>query len=103
MTKYTDNVNGTGANFAEAYFEINYVKVYSVNNSVLAPTVSGDTTVLVTAAFSSTPTSATGGSASTDTSSGDGTNTATAVFSGSTFAMSACYATIVAAFVWSLM
>ena len=45
---YVDNVINNGSNYADAYFSINYVKVFSLTDGVLVPSASGGSTVLVT-------------------------------------------------------
>ncbi|KAI0660223.1 concanavalin A-like lectin/glucanase domain-containing protein [Cubamyces menziesii] len=49
-TCYLQNViNTNGSNYADAYFEIASIKVFTVNETVLTPTLSGSSTVLTTA------------------------------------------------------
>lgn len=53
-------MDGDGSNYAEAYFEINYIKVFTTNNTILVPSVSGSSIVLSTATSLAQP----GGAAS---------------------------------------
>ena len=95
--QYADNVNGTGTNYADAFFEVNYVKVYSINATVLDPTVSGGSTIFSTASS----TASAGGSSSTDTSGSGGGNAAPQgpVVAG----LTVLGATVVAALAWAMM
>ena len=50
VRQYLQNViNTNGSNYADAYFEIASIKVFTVNETVLTPTLSGSSTVLTTA------------------------------------------------------
>ncbi|KAI0743871.1 concanavalin A-like lectin/glucanase domain-containing protein [Daedaleopsis nitida] len=68
---YLDNVINDGSSkYADAYFEIGYIKAFSTQSLILTPTVSGGTTVLQTATSdASTP------SGSAGTATGNGTST----------------------------
>ncbi|KAH9886712.1 concanavalin A-like lectin/glucanase domain-containing protein [Cubamyces lactineus] len=68
---YLENVINSGANYADAYFEISYIKVYS-NSSALVASASGATTVLVSETAS--PTAGSSGSGNGSTGSGSGTS-----------------------------
>ncbi|TFK92177.1 glycoside hydrolase family 16 protein [Polyporus arcularius HHB13444] len=102
-TCYADNVNGTGANYADAFFEVNYVKVFSLNSTVLSPSSSGGSTVLETA----TTTASVGGSSATEKSggtSGDNTAGGNGAATGPAVAgLTVLGATVVAAFAWAFM
>ncbi|RPD63371.1 hypothetical protein L227DRAFT_521471 [Lentinus tigrinus ALCF2SS1-6] len=99
-TCYADNVNGTGANYADAFFEVNYVKVYSVNSTVLSPSVSGGSTVFSTA----TTTASAGGSSGTNASgSGSGSGGNGAAQGPMVAGLTVLGATVVAALAWAMM
>lgn len=93
--------NGTA--YDDAYFEINYVKVYS-NTAALTPTVSGGTTVLAsdTAGVSATG-SASGSAASASGSAGSGSGSNAAAVAGVRAGLAMWGATVCAAFVWALL
>ncbi|RPD78311.1 hypothetical protein L226DRAFT_481036 [Lentinus tigrinus ALCF2SS1-7] len=72
---YLDNVINNGTNYADAFFEINYVKAFSSSSDTLVATVSAGTTVLATATPESTSAAGTGtvsGSAAASSSTGSG-------------------------------
>ena len=39
--QYDDNVVGSGRNYVEAYFEIQYIRTYTVKNDTISPSGSG--------------------------------------------------------------
>ncbi|OBZ74680.1 putative glycosidase C21B10.07 [Grifola frondosa] len=67
---YLDNVIGNGTNYNNAYFEINYIKAFTVNSTVLSPTTSGGSAVLETSTSTATSIAASGTGASTQSGSG---------------------------------
>ena len=96
---YLDNVINNGTNYTYAYFDINYVKVFSLTDGVLVPTVSGGSTVLVTQTGSASGTSGSGSSSATG-SSGSGGNAA--LVSASSY-VAVVGATVLAAVSWMLL
>lgn len=100
---YIDNVINNGTAYDDAYFEINYVKVYS-NTAALVPTVSGGTTVLAsdTAGVSATG-SASGSAASGSATAGSGSGSNAAAVAGVRAGLAMWGATVCAAFVWALL
>ena len=50
-------INTNGSNYEDAYFEISTIKVFTVNDTVLTPTLSGSSTVLTTATATGSPSS----------------------------------------------
>ncbi|KAH9931633.1 concanavalin A-like lectin/glucanase domain-containing protein [Epithele typhae] len=54
---YINNVINTPTNYTNAYFEINYIKIFSSSEVVLTPTVSGSSTILVTESATATSSS----------------------------------------------
>ncbi len=68
---YLDNVINNGTKYNDAYFELSYVKVFSVDDTVLLPTVSGGTTVLVTATATDATAEPSGTNGSSGSSGGD--------------------------------
>ncbi|KAI0633059.1 concanavalin A-like lectin/glucanase domain-containing protein [Trametes polyzona] len=92
---YLNNVINNGTNYANAYFEISYIKAFS-NSSALVATASGGSTVLVSATASATS----GGAASSESSSA-GSNAAVAQVSleGQAYVGLAA-ASVLAAFSW---
>ncbi|KAI0331370.1 hypothetical protein GY45DRAFT_1322414 [Cubamyces sp. BRFM 1775] len=103
---YIDNViNTNGTNYQDAYFEISSVKVFTVNSTVLTPSVSGSSTVLSSATASA-------GSGSSSDSGSNGSNNGTGSGDGSSDSGAAprvaAYAAMVgatalAAFSWMLL
>ncbi|KAI0651158.1 concanavalin A-like lectin/glucanase domain-containing protein [Trametes meyenii] len=70
---YIDNVINNGTNYADAFFEINYVKVFSSSPPLAAAGVSGTSTILVTDTATAVSPSGTGtGSGSDASGSGSG-------------------------------
>lgn len=76
--QYLENVINSG-NYSSAYFEISYVKAFTSAADTFVPTVSGGSTVLVSA--TATGTATTGGS--TGSTSGSGKSNSTSTGSGS--------------------
>ncbi|KAI0830328.1 concanavalin A-like lectin/glucanase domain-containing protein [Trametes gibbosa] len=66
---YLDNVINNGTNYANAYFEIAYIKAFS-NSAALVPSESGGSTVLVSATATSSGASGSGTGTSGNTNSG---------------------------------
>lgn len=91
---YIDNVIGNGTNYANAYFEIAYIKAFS-NSSALVATTSGGSTVLVSA-------TATSSSGSSSSSSGSQSNTRLPEVGARAF-VAVAGATVLAAFSWVLL
>ncbi|KAH9851281.1 concanavalin A-like lectin/glucanase domain-containing protein [Lenzites betulinus] len=89
---YLDNVITNGSNYANAYFEIAYIKAFS-NTSALVATASGGSTVLVSA----TATASSSGSSSSGSSSAANRNVGPWDMSGSAY-LALVGATVVAAF-----
>ncbi|KAI0645466.1 concanavalin A-like lectin/glucanase domain-containing protein [Trametes meyenii] len=58
---YVDNVINNGTNYADAYFEINYIKAFSTDSSTLVASISGGSTVLATATAVANAKAANGG------------------------------------------
>ncbi|KAL1943294.1 hypothetical protein VTO73DRAFT_4369 [Trametes versicolor] len=91
---YIDNVIGNGTNYANAYFEIAYIKAFS-NSSALVATTSGGSTVLVSA-------TATSSSGSSSSSSGSQSDTRLPDVGARAF-VAVAGATALAAFSWVLL
>ncbi|RPD77276.1 hypothetical protein L226DRAFT_459589 [Lentinus tigrinus ALCF2SS1-7] len=101
---YLNNVINTPVNYTNAYFEISYVKVFSTNEDVLIPSISGSSTVLVTDTATSTATGTSGSSTSTSTSgSGSSGGSNGAAMTGARAYAALGGATLVAAFSWILL
>ena len=81
--------NGT-SQYADAFFEINYVKAYSLGDA-LDPTVSGSSTVLSSVA----PTGTSGGNVAP---SGTGTNGAASLVGGAMAVLVTVFGVVVASF-----
>ncbi len=97
---YINNVINNGTNYADAYFDINSVKVFSLTAGVLVPSVSGGSTVLVTQTGSAT--AASGSSSATGAAGNEiGGNGSAAVGAGSYVAVVG--ATVLAAVSWMLL
>ncbi|KAI1787368.1 concanavalin A-like lectin/glucanase domain-containing protein [Ganoderma leucocontextum] len=96
---YVDNVINNGTNYADAYFDINYVKVFSLTAGVLVPSVSGGSTVLVTQTGSAA--SASGSSSATGAAGSQGGGNAAAV--GASSYVAVVGATVLAAVSWMLL
>ncbi len=77
--QYLENVINSG-DYSSAYFEISYVKAFTSASDTFVPTVSGGSTVLVSA--TSTGTAATGSSTGSTSSSGNSNSTSTGSGSG---------------------
>ena len=97
---YLNNVINNGTNYTYAYFDINYVKVFSLTGGVLVPSVSGGSTVLVTQTGSAA--GASGSSTSTTGSAGNqgGGNGA---LGGASSYVAFVGATVLAALSWMLL
>ncbi|KAI0354210.1 hypothetical protein OH77DRAFT_1405538 [Trametes cingulata] len=93
---YLDNVINNGTNYANAYFEISSIKVYSTSSALVA-TTSGGSTVFVSATATSSGSSSSG----TGTSASD-TSGSIARVAGQAYAALAG-ATVLAAFSWMLL
>ncbi|KAH9851304.1 concanavalin A-like lectin/glucanase domain-containing protein [Lenzites betulinus] len=78
---YIDNViNTNGTNYQDAYFEISSIKVFTVNNTILTPSVDGTSTILATTTATGgadpSPTGSSGTTSGNSTSTGSGSNSA---------------------------
>ncbi|TBU31022.1 concanavalin A-like lectin/glucanase domain-containing protein [Dichomitus squalens] len=94
---YINNVINNGSNYADAYFSINYVKVFSLTDGVLVPSASGGSTVLVTESASDATSEP---SASSTTGSQSGNKAATL---GANAYVAVAGATVLAAVSWILL
>ena len=112
-SQYVTNVinNGT-SDYADAYMEINYVKVYSSQNETFVASLSGTSTVLMSATASATPTASGSGSSATGTgstgssgSSGSDGSSGSSGESGVTARVYLAFAagTVLSAFTWLLI
>ncbi|KAI8996256.1 concanavalin A-like lectin/glucanase domain-containing protein [Trametes punicea] len=94
---YLDNVINNGTNYGNAYFEISYIKAFSLNSPLVA-TASGGSTVYVSATSSPGGSGSSSGSSSSGTSASD-TNRGVAVAqTGATTYVALAGATVLAAF-----
>ena len=103
---YLDNVINNGTNYNDAYFDISYVKVFSLTDGVLLPSVSGGSTVLVsaTATDATAEPSGTSGSSGGGNSGSSGSGGGNGAESGVAKAYVALVgATFLAAFSWTLL
>ena len=99
-------MNGTGTNYADAFFDINYVKVFGLTDSVLEPSIApGGTTVLVSATASPTAGNTnTNGSGSGSGNGGSGSDGGNGAAQGArVVGATVVGAGVVAAFAWALM
>ena len=107
MSQYVDNVINNGTNYADAFMEINYVKVFSANNETFVASLAGTSTVLMSATGSATPTATGTGSSATTTggstgSSGSSDSSGNGATSPHTFLAFAA-GTVLSAFTWLLI
>lgn len=97
-------MNGTGTNYANAFFDINYVKVFSLDDVAFEPSIApGGSTTLIAA--TGVPTSG-GGNANTNGSgsgSGSGSGGGNGAVSAKIVGATVVSASFVAAFAWALM
>ncbi|KAI0673170.1 concanavalin A-like lectin/glucanase domain-containing protein [Trametes maxima] len=104
---YINNViNTNGTNYADAYFEISSIKVFTTGNTVLTPTVSGGSTVLTSATATADPSSGSGSSGSgseSSGSSGSGSSSNNGAMPGFAAYAATMGATALAAFSWMLL
>ncbi|KAI9058735.1 glycoside hydrolase family 16 protein [Trametes sanguinea] len=103
---YIDNViNTNGSNYANAYFEISSIKVFTVNGTVLTPTVSGSSTVLssATASVSANGSSSDGKSNGTSGSGSGSGSSGNGAMPGAAAYLAMLGATALAAFSWTLL
>ncbi|CDO77470.1 Glycoside Hydrolase Family 16 protein [Trametes cinnabarina] len=100
---YLNNViNTNGSNYADAYFEISSIKVFTVNSTVLTPTVSGSSTVLSSATASASP-NGNSSSTSSNGTSGSGSGSGNGALPGAAAYMATLRVTALAAFSWMLL
>ncbi len=102
VSQYLDNVINNGTNYADAFFEIGYLKAFS-SEPLLAATISGTSTGLVTATADASSPSGTAGS-----STGNGTTTGTngagnGAFPNARTHVAVVAATMVSAFTWAML
>ncbi|KAI0363232.1 hypothetical protein BV20DRAFT_1040025 [Pilatotrama ljubarskyi] len=93
---YIDNVINNGTNYANAYFEISSIKVYSTSSALVA-TTSGGSTVFVSATATSSGASSSGTGASSSDTSGSLGRVGEQVYA------ALVGATVLAAFSWVLL
>ncbi|KAI0742915.1 concanavalin A-like lectin/glucanase domain-containing protein [Daedaleopsis nitida] len=104
-TCYIDNVNGTGANYHDAFFDINAVKVFSLDSAApLDPSLSAGTTVLVSATASPSGSSGSNGNSDSTGNNGSGSGGGgNGAAGGILVGASVVGASVIAAFAWVLM
>ncbi|KAI8996320.1 concanavalin A-like lectin/glucanase domain-containing protein [Trametes punicea] len=97
---YIDNViNTNGSNYDNAYFEISSIKVFTVNGTVLTPTVSGSSTVLQSATASASGNGNSGGNSG----SGSGSGSRNGAMAGAATYIATVGAAALAGFSWMLL
>ncbi|RDX50093.1 hypothetical protein OH76DRAFT_1349667 [Lentinus brumalis] len=103
---YIDNVINNGTNYADAFFEISYLKAYSSSADTFVATVSAGTTVLATAAPESTSAAGTGtktGSAADSSSTGSGSGSGNGAVSNTRNYVAVAAAGLLSLFTWAMM
>ncbi|KAI0633036.1 concanavalin A-like lectin/glucanase domain-containing protein [Trametes polyzona] len=101
---YIDNViNTNGTNYHDAYFEISSIKVFTVGNTILTPSVSGGSTVLTSATATGGADSSSASGTSNGTGSGSGSGGNNGAMPGAAAYIATLGATALAAFSWMLL